>query len=287
VDQCQFLSNEQPLPVQDRTSIAINVNANDAKIRDNRIVRFAHFAVMGGSGNMFIGNHFFQGDDQTAGVRRAGIVFTSTNVKTLIAGNYVDNCFIEWGNEHDSAPEFSSEYSFGGLTVTGNIFTCNDTAASHTFFVVTPYGPGHFINGFAMNDNVFRTVNTNIDRVERVDTTHATLDFSRFRNVIIEANAFNGVNQITQSPVTIQHDQNTEANTWVVDTGGYLPFGSRARNLSALTMENAIRTAGNVIDYSMPYAETEKGTGNRMVHLRWPQAVRGRVQATIRCDNPN
>jgi hypothetical protein len=42
-----------------------------------------------------------------------------------------------------------------------------------------------------------------------------------------------------------------------------------------------------VIDYSMPYAETERGTNGRMIHLRWPQALRGRVQATIRCDNPN
>lgn len=287
VDQCQFLSNEQPLPVQERTSIAMNVNANDPKIRDNRIVRFAHFAVFSGSGNMISGNHFFQGDDQTAGVRRAGIIFTTTNIKTLITGNYIDNCYIEWGNEHDSAPEFNAEYSFGGLTVTGNIFTSTDTGTSFRYFMITPYGPGHFINGFAMNDNVFRTVNGNIDRVEGVDTTYATLDFSRFRNVTFEANAYNGVNQITQSPVTIQHDQNTAADTWVVDSGGFLPFGARARNVPAVTTENGIRTAGNVLDFSMPYVENQKGPGARQIYLRWPRALQGRVQATIRCDNPN
>jgi hypothetical protein len=287
VDQCQFLSNEQPTRVQDRTTIAMNVNSNDPKIRNNRIVRFAHFAILGGSGNMLVGNHFFQGDDETAGVRRAGVVFTSSNVKTLLTGNYIDNCYIEWGNEHDSEPEFNAEYSFGGLTITGNIFTSSDTAASASFIVIKPYGPGHFINGFSMNDNAFRTVNTNIDRVDTVDTTYAALDYARFRNVIVSANAFNGVNQITQSPVTIQHDQNTESNTWVVDTAGYLPFGARARNLAGLTTENAIRNAANANDYSMPFAETEKGTNGRMINLRWPQAVRGRVQATIRCDNPN
>lgn len=287
VDNSQFLSNEQPARVQDRTSIALNVNTNDAKIRNNRIVRFAHFAIMGGSGNIFIGNHFFQGDDETAGVRRAGIVFTSTNVKTLLTGNYIDNCYIEWGNEHDPAPGFNSEYSFGGLTITGNIFTSSDTSVGFSFVVVTPYGPGHFINGFTMNDNAFRTVNGNIDRIETVDTTHATLDYARFRNIMIEANAFNGVNQITQSPVTIQHDQNTAADTWVVDTGGYLPFGARARNMPALTMENGIRTAAEALEYSMPFYEAEKGPGARQIHLRWPRAVKGRVQATIRCDNPN
>jgi hypothetical protein len=287
VDRCQFLSNEQPLNAQDRTSIALNVNGNDAKIRNNRVVRFAHFAIIAGSGNMFIGNHFFQGDDQTAGVRRAGIVFTSTNVKTLITGNYIDNCWIEWGNEHDEAPDFQSEFSFGGLTLTGNIFTCNDVSPNFRWFVVKPYGSGHFINGFTMNDNVFRTVNTNIDRVEGVDTTHAALDFSRLRNLVVESNAFNGVNSVTQSPVMIQHDQNTAADTWVLDAAAFLPFGARARNVQAVVTEGPIETAGNVKDYTMPYVETEQGLGGTLAHLRWSRALKGRVHATIRCDNPN
>jgi hypothetical protein len=287
VDQCQFLSNEQPLAAQNRTSIAMNVNSNDPKIRDNRVVRFAHFAILAGSGNIISGNHFFQGDDQTAGVRRAGIVFTSTNIKTLVTGNYIDNCFIEWCNEHDSAPAFSSEFSFGGLTVTGNIFTSTDTGTSFKYFIVTPYGPGHFINGLAFTNNVFRTVAGNIDRIEAVDTTYSTLDFSRFRNIAFDGNAYNGVNQITQSPVTIQHDQNTPSSNWAVDTAGYLPFGARARTVTSVVVQNGARTAANTLDYSNPYVETEVGPGARQISLRWPQAVRGRVHATIRCDSPN
>lgn len=287
VDQCQFLSNEQPVPVQDRTTIALNVNSNDAKIRDNRIVRFAHFAIMGGSGNIFVGNHFFQGDDATAGVRRAGIVFTSTNIKTLITGNYIDNCFIEWGNEHDAAPEFSNEFSFGGLTITGNIFTANDVSPAFRWLVMAPYGPGHFLNGFMVNDNVFRTVNAQIDRVEAVDTTHATLDFSRFRNVIIEANTFNGITRGMQSPVMLRHDQNTAADTWVVDASQNLPFGAHARNVQSVVTEGAITTVGGAANFAMPYVETSRGPDANLIHLRWPQALRGRAHVTIRCDNPN
>ncbi len=73
------------------------------------------------------------------------MVFTQTNIKTLMTGNYVDNCFIEWSNEHDAAPEFNNEFSFGGLTVTGNIFTVSDAASFFRWIVVTPRGPGHFI----------------------------------------------------------------------------------------------------------------------------------------------
>ncbi len=287
VDTCQFLSNEQPVPAQNRTTIALNVNSNDAKIRNNRIVRFAHFAVLASSGNIIMGNHFFQGDDQTAAVRRAGLIFTTTNIRSVVVGNYIDNCFIEWTNEHDSAPEFASEFSYGGLTVTGNTFMATDVAPSFRWMVVTPYGPGHFINGFAMRDNVFRTVNATIDRVEAVDTTYATLDYSRFRNVLVEANPINGVTQPTQSPVMIEHNQNTASDTWVVDAAGYLPFGARARNVQSIVHEGAITNSANIAQSLVPYVQVEQGPNGGLVNLRWPTAVKGRVQVTIRCDNPN
>ncbi|MBC7158236.1 MAG: right-handed parallel beta-helix repeat-containing protein, partial [Rhodobacteraceae bacterium] len=97
LDRCQFLSNEQPQPAQSRTTIAFNVNANDVKVRDCRAVRFLHFGVMGGAGHILNGNHFFQGDEENQALRTAGIVLTSTNPRVTITGNYIDNCWIEWG----------------------------------------------------------------------------------------------------------------------------------------------------------------------------------------------
>ena len=287
VDACQFLSNEQAARVQDRTSIAVNVNANDAKFRDCRIVRFAHFAVVAGSGNIFVGNHFFQGDDEPSGIRRAGVVFTSTNVKSLFTGNYIDNCFVEWGNEHDEAPEYDTEFSFGGLTMTGNIFTTTDASPASRFLVVKPYGPGHFINGLTVNDNVFRTVGGNIDRIDGVDTTYATLDTSRYRNILIEANAYNGVNQQTQNPVVIYHQQLSASDVWVVDTLGYLPFGARTRNVTGLVPEGPLKSAANVIQWLAPYVEVGQGPQRTLVNVRWPSAVKGIVNIVIRGDNPN
>ena len=285
VDQCQFLSNEQSLPSQNRTTIALNSNANDCKIRDNRIVRFAHFAIIGGSGNMFIGNHFFQGDDQSAGIRQAGLVMTQTNNRTLISGNYIDNCSLEWSNEHDPAPEFSGELSFGGLTITGNIFMATDVAPSFRWLVIAPRGPGHFVNGLSVTGNTFRAVNATIDRVEKIDSTQATLDFSRFRNLVFEANTFNAVAQNTISPVTIQHDQNTEADTWVIDGAAYLPFAAWARGVRSLVAEGSITTVSNVVRYDMPFVQVAQGSAKNKVNLRWPAAVKGKVQVTLRCDS--
>ena len=287
VDETQFLSNEQALPAQDRTTVCLNVNANDAKLRDNRIVRFAHFAVLAGTGNIVTGNHFFQGDDQPLGVRRAGLIFTLPNVASTVTANYIDNCFIEWNNEHSPAPAYTSGFSFGGLTLTGNIFFATDVSPAFRWIVMAPYGAGHFINGLMVNDNVFRTVNSTVDRVEGVDTTFATLDFSRFRNLIFEANTFNAVAQIAQSPVVIRHVQNTAATTWTIDSAPFLPFGARARNVAAVAPVGQITTASNAAVTEMPWTVAEQGAGGGQAHLRWTVAARGQANVTVRCDNPN
>lgn len=286
LDNCQFLSNEQGSKAQDRTTVVFNANANDIKVRNNRAVRFAHFGVVAGSGSMFVGNHFFGGDEETLGVRRAGVVLTLPNSKTYITGNYIDNCFVELSNEHDDRPEYSSEFSFGGLTMTGNVFTAQDTGPWFRWIVITPRGPGHFLSGLSVTGNVFRTRNGDIDRVEMIDTTHATLAFNSFRNVTFEANTFNGVYQPTTSPVMVQHTQNTAADTWVIDAAAYLPFGGRARNVMGLVAEGPVSNASNVNQYAMPYVLVEQGANQAFVHVKWQTPVKGRVQATIRCDNP-
>ena len=198
----------------------------------------------------------------------------------------IDNSFVEWSNEHDPEPGFSNEYSFGGLTVTGNIFTVNDAASWFRWFVVTPRGPGHYIQGLNVSGNTFRTVNCTVDRVDAVDTTHATLDLTRLRNVVFESNAFNGISQATMSPVIIRHTQVTPADTWVVDGSAFLPFAGRARTVPAIVAEGAVTTAAAAVRADMPYVQLEQGAAGGQVNLRWPVAVKGSVQVTLRCDNP-
>jgi len=286
LDHCQFISNEQGVRVEDRTTIVYNVNANDTKIRGNRVVRFAHFGIVAGSGHIFLGNHFFHGDDEDVGVRRAGLVLTEIYMKSFITGNYIDNCFIELTNEHDDQPDFSSEFSFGGLTITGNVFTAADVAPWFRWLVITPRGSGHFVNGLTVTNNVFRVISAAADRIEAVDTTHATLSYSSFRNVIFDGNTFTGVSQPTSSPVMVEHTQNTASDTWVVDAAAYLPFGSRARNVMSMVAEGPVQSAGNVAQNLMPYVQVEQGTGAGLVNIRWTAAVKGKMQVTLRCDNP-
>lgn len=286
VDHCQFLSNEQETPVQDRTTIMLNVNQNDVKIRNCRSVKFATTAVMQGTGHMFVGNHFFQGDDEASGTRRAGIVLTTPNCKTLITGNYIDNCFVEMTNEHESDPNIGAQFSFGGLTITGNTFTAQGVGAWFSWIVVTPRGTGHFVSGLTVIGNVFRARDGDADRVEKVDTTYAVLNYFSFRNIVFESNTFNGVAQATSSPLHIQHSQSTAADTWVVDGSAYLPFGARARNVTGVVLEGPVTNASNATQWTQPYVQVEQGTGGKLVNLKWQSAVKGLAQVTIRCDNP-
>ena len=286
VDMCQFLSNETSLPAVDRTTIAMNIQANDTKIRDNRVVRFAHFAVVNGTGHLIHANHFFQGDEVVAGVRRAGLIFTQTNISTIVSANYIDNCFIEWNNEHDATPEFENELSFGGLNIVGNIFIAIDTSSAFRWVVVKPYGPGHFLNGFSLTGNSFRVFNTNVDRVEMLDTTFATLDFTRSRNVRVEGNAFNQVNQQIMNPVVVTHTQNTAADTWNVSAGDYIPFGGRIRMMESVSAQGAITTAANATRYVFPHALVGTGVGGNEVQLKWGEAVKGSAIVSMRMDIP-
>lgn len=286
VDMCQFLSNEQSMPVVDRTTIAMNVQANDVKLRNNRVVRFAHFAVVNGTGHLIHANHFFQGDNEVAGVRRAGLIFTQTNVSTVVTGNYVDNCFIEWGNEHDATPEFNTEFSFGGLNIVGNVFIASETSSAFRWVVIKPYGPGHFLNGFSMTGNSFRVFNAVIDRVEMVDTSIEPLDFTRSKNVRVEGNSFNQVSQPIMNPVIIAHTQGTAAETWNISADGFIPFDGRIRMLESVMPEGAITNSSNATRYVFPHALVGTGAQGNEAQLKWGEAVKGKATISMRMDLP-
>lgn len=287
IDRCQFLSNESPLRSQDRVSIGFNANANDLKIRDNRAVHFRHFAVLGGAGNLLVGNHWFQGDNETAGLRMPGLVMIGTDVKTTITGNYIDNSFIEWTNEYESDPGFANQYSFSGLTVTGNTFTANDVAPWFRWFVVKPYGAGHFVQGLNLSGNVFKSLNGPVDRVEGVDTSFAPLDNGRMRNIWMEANAFTAVTQVSANPVRVQHVQASTATVWTIDASAYLPFGGWARNVDAVVAEGMITGPVGERRSDMPFVEVQQGAAKNQVTLNWAGPSKGTVNLAIRMDNPN
>ncbi|MGV6812179.1 MAG: glycosyl hydrolase family 28-related protein [Brevirhabdus sp.] len=284
IDRCNFTSSEDAIDADLRTTIGMNVNANDVKLRNCRMVRFRHFAVMNGSGHMIIGNHWFQGDEQSSAPRLPGIVLTEPNCKTLITSNYIDNASIEWTNEHDSAPDHSNEYSFGALTVVGNIFTTIGAASWFRWFIVKPYGPGHYIQGLTLNGNVFRTVNGEIDRVELVDDSIASLDVGRFRNISVSDNTYHGVLERVLNPVTVLHDQASASASWDIDFTPFLPFGGECRAIDAVVQHNELRNSSGATVYPGYHIHTVQGAARDQARIDWEQAVSGKAWVTARID---
>lgn len=287
IDRCQFLSNEMDLPAQQRNTIAINVNANDVKVRNNRFVRFAHFMVADGGGHIISGNHWFQGDGSADGLRYAGLVLTLTNVQTTITGNYIDNAGIEWTNEHSAYPDFTgSQYSFGGLTITGNTFLCSNTVSWFTWLTVKPYGTGHFIHGLTVSGNVFKALDGNVERIDRVDTSIADLNYNNMRNLQFEGNTFNGINTYVSNPLLVTYTQTTASNAWTLPVLEGLPFQSWVKSVQSVVAETVITNAAGTKVTEMPWVQTQIGTTKRQLRLNWNAATKGTVSVYARMDRP-
>lgn len=284
IDRCQFLSNEEPLDVDARTSIVLNANANDVKLRNNRATKFRHFAVLAGANSVVLGNHFFQGDSVANGIRSAGLVIVGTHTSATITGNYIDNCHVEWTNEHDASPDFVTGFSFSAMSITDNIFLSGDVAPWFSYIVVKPYGTGHFLNGVTVSGNKFRSINGVIDRAERVDTSFADLDYNRFKNVTYTANSYHSVTRQAANPLRVSHVQSTVATTWIVDPDGELPFGAQARGVDGIVALESIKNVNSVKKYSMPYVELQQGVDKDRVNLVWDEAMRGTMSVIVRID---
>ncbi len=106
------------------------------------------------------------------------------------------------------------------------------------------------------------------------------------RNVVFDGNTFNGVGQVTQNPVTLAFDQATEATTWSIEAGPWLPFGGRAREAVSVTAGGPVTKAGGTPVFAMPYVTCEAGTSKTEIRLTWPEPVKGRVHVTARVDRP-
>ncbi|SIS83945.1 Pectate lyase superfamily protein [Roseivivax lentus] len=284
IEHCQFISHEGGMLTQNRRSVAINVNANDVKVRDCRASQFRHFLVASGAQNLITGNHFFQGDTATNGIRSAGIVLALRACNTQVSNNYIDNCFVEWTNEREPEPDFTGGFGFAGLSITDNVFLCSNVATTFSYIVVKPYGTGHFLNGFNVSGNTFRASSGKIDRVERVDTSFANLEFGSMKRVTFSNNTFANVEKATRNPLVVRHDQNTHSDTWVVETNNELPFDGWAQEVDAVSHMSRLRNSANVSEWIMPYCSVREGGQNNRVHLIYGRPVLGDANVTIRMD---
>ncbi|MEM6372519.1 MAG: glycosyl hydrolase family 28-related protein [Pseudomonadota bacterium] len=284
IDRCQFLSAEESATVDQRITIALNINSNDAKVRDCRATQFRHFICMAGQNHLIKGNHFFQGDGIPDGIRTAGIVLQDNFTASVITGNYIDNCFVEWTNERDPTPQFTAGFSFSSLSLTDNVFLASDTADWFSYFVVKPHGSGHFLNGLTVRGNRFRSINGRMTRAERVDTSFSDLDHERNRSVFFDGNSYHNIDEAAQNPLVVAHDQNTNAKIWTIGTDKRLPFESYCQFVDSVALVGDIRNTSNARVFENPVGKGRIGPNDDEFTLEFASTVRGQIRATVRMD---
>jgi hypothetical protein len=283
LDKNQFLSSETGLEVSQRQSIGFNINTNDAKIRNNRAIRFKHFCVLSSAGYIITGNHWFQADGQGTTTRTAGIVLADNYAKTTITGNYIDNSFIEWSNEHNPTPD-GPGFSFSGMTIGNNFFTVKNVDPWFRWVKIKPIDAGHHINGFNLSGNVFKVLGTPIDRIDEVDTTFSVLDETKTQEFTMVNNSFSNVNFPVANPIKAVVSSTNASAQWTGDFANKLPFGLRAMNVTSVCSKGPILTAGSAIHYSVPYALSEQGVNQDQIRLNWAVPVKGDVICTVHAD---
>lgn len=281
IESNEFLAPDSDQDVGDRTSIALNTNKNDMKIRNNRIVQFLHFAVVAGGGHIFSCNHWWQGDSAGEGAARsAGVVLTNRNVKTVFTGNYCDNAFIELTDEHNG--NVDSDTAYGNLTITGNIFTCSSVPKSFTYIRIAPIGENQYLDGIAIIGNAFKTIgNDVISRFDGVDLDRGTLDGTRTRSITVSGNVFESVQIRTANPVAVPYTKFGTSANWTVSTTGRLPFGLRVLGVDGVAPTQGISSSW---DGRLPRVAVQQGSTFEDIALTWPEAVGGSVIIHARCD---
>ena len=284
IDRCHFVTAEAQTNATDRVSLGLNANNNDVKLRDNWASQFRHFALLAGSNNIITGNHFYQGDGVQGGARLAGIILTKAATSSSIVGNYVDNCFIEWTNEHDETPDFTSGFGFSSLSISGNNFLSGAVAPWFNYILIKPYGTNHGISNLSVTNNNFRSINGSISRVEWVDTTYADINRSRLEAILFEGNNFENISRATQNPLIVEHTQSSANSVWTLETNNELPFQSYAKRVTALAPQAQIKTSSNSAYFDIPYTTGQVGSDKDQVKLTFGTLVKGKMAVTVRRD---
>jgi len=87
------------------------------------------------------------------------------------------------------------------------------------------------------------------------------------------------------NPYNLEIEQNSNEQTWVIETGAGLPFEGRSLSVDAVIVRGGVRNAGNALNYDNPFVRAQQGPNADQVHVVWSEPVRGKIAVTTRMDN--
>jgi len=301
IDCCQAfpdLDDRQADPV-DKQSVFFSIPTNDPKFRGNYFWQFGNTLVLHGSGNVIVGNHFWQatgaGSDAEPGknTRRPSIILTSGHNKTNITGNYIDNSWIEMTNENTTNLAWPIG---GGVTISGNQFTSVSREPTNAFVVLSPYTTNALVSRISVVGNVFKNVYGGGEQGSIVPYNAAdgviiptgsggSLDLTSFREITWHGNSYSNIVKRTQSEAILKKTiaVGSEATTVTFDFSNVLPWGGIPQRYVSVGVNNPLDAAAAPTPVSACFAAT---AGSTSVPVVLSSAVSGDVYATVDCNTP-
>ncbi len=299
VDNCQGISNEDKVAPVDRKSVFCTVTTNDVKFRGNYVWQFGHTLVLHGSGNVIVGNHFWQGraprDDESESfeTRTASIILTSANNKTNIVGNYIDNSWIELANDNTTAQNWPLG---SGVTITGNQFTTVSKIGTYGFIALAPYKANSTCARISVVGNVFKNVdggqNGQVVPMEKADVlivpqgTQGSIDRSQVSQIYWRSNSYNQVKKSTASELTIEKvvAAGSETSTVGFSFQELFPWSFYPRAVLSTSVYSA-KTAAGVASPTPVMVDDNLGS-TYIINMRLGEPRSGRFGITVSCNPP-
>jgi len=297
VDNCQGISNEDKVAPIDRKSVFCTVTTNDAKFRGNYVWQFRHTLVLHGSGNVIVGNHFWQARQKrpeepvSFETRTASIILTSANNKTNIVGNYIDNSWIELANDNTTAQNWPLG---GGVTITGNQFTTVSKIGTFGFIALAPYKPNSSCARISVIGNVFKNVDGGavppVVPMEKADVlivpqgSNGSIDRSQVSQIYWRSNSYNQVKKETASESTIEKlvAAGSETSTVGFSFQELFPWNFYPRAVLSTSVYSA-KTAAGVASPTPVMVDDNLGS-NYIINMRLGEPRSGRFGITVTCN---
>jgi len=282
---------------EDRTCVGLTITDNDAKFIANRIINFRHSQVMHGSGYIITNCHNWQGSSTTIS-RQPAFVHTNPRAYCSYTNNYIDNGGIAFTTENAGVVTLA----FNDITITGNIFTMSDDAATTDRYIMidimgytdgtTDDTPVRGIDGMSVNNNVFRRLLGSppvsaIPTVEAVTTYGGGgLNPAAIRDFTWTGNTYRGITYHKSNPnkYSITKEAADVTATWTFDFVNRLPFGLVPKQVTSshggLVGTHLASTALTYPSYTS-YLKTYASAGDEfIVFWRTATAIYGTVTMT-------
>lgn len=243
-NNCHFTCPDGATLPTDRERIFVYGDKADNKI-ESAIMSYARHAIVNPGGTLMVNDlHIFQGQSGQTNTtaHTAGIKMTGGMAGSEIGSVYLDKCFIEVSNQHNSAAA-----SIGGVTIQQLKTLLTSAEANFAYVVIRDYHAktGLTVRNVVITESEFVNYGTAL-AYPTLLYDPASFDQNSFDQIHMRDNTFIQNIQPQSNPVTVRHEQSTASVSKAVSMAGMFPFSSRPNLVLSVAARPSSGTPGGL-----------------------------------------